>query len=374
VSLNVLDAFIQGAYTCTIPLLLVERNIDLTTIGVIFSVYPIVFMVARMLFSSAADSVGLRKFFNLNALSSIASVTLYAFSSSPSSYAVAKATQSVKDSSLWAVNRNAAYEIADHRNPQMVSSTVLFIRALTMAAGAILSGLLITSVGFRGVFLLLAVLSVLMFIPANMLDIGPKNRGVTLKDLLGKLRPSSIDREAWHIALVMSAHEAGSTLIAGYILPIFLRSRGLSYLEIGTVAAMYVGVGALLLPVTLRRAPSVKRTILVQVSLFLPAAILVPLSSSWTMTALVMVMALGESTSYIIWESLIHRAVRENRNVATAIGMVHLPSNLTMMFALIFAGLLTDRFGFVAPFWIASALFLLYSIGAWHFLKPPRKS
>lgn len=100
VAVNVLDAFICGAYTLTIPLLLVEHKIDIATIGVVFSAFPVTCVACRMLFASTADTVGLRKFFNLNALGSLASVVLYAISSSLSLLAVAKATQGTKESSL----------------------------------------------------------------------------------------------------------------------------------------------------------------------------------------------------------------------------------------------------------------------------------
>src|SRR5512136_1398925 len=104
----------------TIPLLLVERNIDLTTIGVIFSAFPVVFLVSRMFFASAADSIGLKKFFKMDAIGNLASIVLYGISSSPFSYTVAKGAQGIKEASLWAVNRNAAYEITNSEHPEMV--------------------------------------------------------------------------------------------------------------------------------------------------------------------------------------------------------------------------------------------------------------
>jgi hypothetical protein len=76
ISVNVLDAFITEAYNLVIPLLLVERKIDLATIGLIFSILPLVFVISRFLFAAFADSLGLRSFFNLNAISNSASVAL----------------------------------------------------------------------------------------------------------------------------------------------------------------------------------------------------------------------------------------------------------------------------------------------------------
>ena len=73
-TLNVLDAFISGAYTLVIPLLLVERGIDVATIGVVFSIYPLALLLSRLLFASAADATGLGRFFNMTAVGNVASV------------------------------------------------------------------------------------------------------------------------------------------------------------------------------------------------------------------------------------------------------------------------------------------------------------
>jgi MFS family permease len=80
-------------------------------------------------------------------------------------------------------------------------------------------------------------------------------------------------------------------------------------------------------------------------------------------------MGLGDSLSYITWESLIAQTVKEQSNVAITIAYLHAPSNLIMIPSLILAGLITEKFGYIITFWIASFLFLLYSITSWLILK-----
>jgi hypothetical protein len=53
----------------------------------------------------------------------------------------------VKDAAIWAVNRNAVYEAAEGRSPQMASSTIYFIRALATTIGAAASGIVIEAEG-----------------------------------------------------------------------------------------------------------------------------------------------------------------------------------------------------------------------------------
>jgi MFS family permease len=74
--LNVFDAFISGAYMLIIPLLLIKRNISLSIIGFIFSIFPVVFLVSRLIFASAAEKVGYKKFFNINALGNFSSASI----------------------------------------------------------------------------------------------------------------------------------------------------------------------------------------------------------------------------------------------------------------------------------------------------------
>ncbi|MEM2964912.1 MAG: MFS transporter, partial [Candidatus Bathyarchaeia archaeon] len=336
-AINILDAFVTGAYTLAVPLLMVKRNISLTGIGLVFSAFPIAFLTCRMLFSSAADSIGFRKFFNLNAAGNLASALLYAASSSPPSFAVAKAAQGMKEAALWAVNRSAVYEAAENQSPAMASSTILFIRGLSTAVGALSAGFMISQMNFEHVFLTLTALSALIFLPARTSNIGQREK-LTLKELFKRLDPRLVEGKTWRTSLVMSLYTAASTFAVGFVLPIFLHERGLGYWEVGVILASYTGIGALLIPMTIRATPSIGKVVYAQILLYLPAAALIPLTSGASMIAAVMIMALGESTSYITWESLISREAVGRENVSTTIGFLHVPSNLTQIPSYIIAG------------------------------------
>jgi MFS family permease len=367
--LNVFDAFISGVYMLIIPLLLIERSINLSTIGFIFSIFPIVFLVSRLIFASAADIIGLKKFFNINALGNFTSAIFYAISNSPLLYGIAKGLQGLKESSLWAVNRNAAYAMTNNKNPQMVTSTLLFIRSLSFAIGALTSGYILIIAGFKWVFILLITLSILIFIPANAINLNSRKEKLILKILFKNLDLRKVNQKVWRTSLTMSFYMAASTIASSFILPIYLNSIGFNYWNIGVILALYNATGALLLPITLYGKPSIKKVIFIQSILYIPAIISLPFSEKWLSLLIVLTMGLGESLSYITWESLIAQTVKNQSNIATTIAFLHAPSNLIMIPSLIFAGLLTEKFGYIIPFWTASLLFLLYSIGSWLILK-----
>ena len=367
ITLNFLDAYVTGAYSLVVPLLLLERRIDLTTIGIIFSVLPLAYMLSRTLLASAADSIGFGKIFNVNALANLASVTLYAVSVTPVSYAFAKGTQGVKEASIWAVNRNAAYAITGREDPRK-AAMVDFVRALALAAGTIVSGFLILFVGFQGIFFSLAVFSVLIFVPARMFKTETKQR-LSTTGLLRRLDPRSVDHETWHTAMTICWYMIASSLVFSFILPIFLYSKGLGSWEIGMVLGIYNGVGGILLLFSVRRPPSVKITLLVQSILYLSAAVLVPVSESWPMIAMIIVMAFGEYTSFIVLETLISQSATGSENIATTIAFLFLPGTLAQIPALMFAGLLVEKIGYGAPFWIAGAFFVIYSLESWRIIR-----
>jgi MFS family permease len=367
--LNVFDAFISGAYMLIIPLLLIKRNISLSIIGFIFSIFPVVFLVSRLIFASAAEKVGYKKFFNINALGNFSSAIVYAISNSPFLYAIAKGLQGLKESSLWAVNRNAAYTFVNNKEPQMVTSMLLFIRSLSFAIGVLISGYLLLKTSFQLVFILLIVLSILIFIPANMLDLDFKKEKLTLTMLFKNLDVRKVSFKVWRTALVMAFYMAASTIASSFILPIYLNSIGFDYLSVGLILALYNATGAILLPLTLYGKIHIKYVIFAQSFLYIPAVITLPLSKSWLASFIVLIMGLGDSLSYITWESLIAQTVKEQSNVAITIAYLHAPSNLIMIPSLILAGLITEKFGYIITFWIASFLFLLYSITSWLILK-----
>ena len=366
IEVNVLDAFLTGAYTLAIPLLLLERKIDVAVIGVVFAALPLTYMISRTLFASLADRIGHGKIFNANAASNLATVVSYALSSSPTSYGFAKSMQGVKDASLWAVNRNAAYTIAGNENPYVIT-TIDFIRGMAIASGAFVSGLLISEIGFNGLFIVLAIASVLMFIPSRRISSVCSARPER-RSLLNSFNLSSVDRRIKLASLIMASYMGGSALVLGYILPVLLETRGLGYFEIGMILAIYSGVGAFLLPLSLRKTTNIRKIITAQMVFYIPAAIFVPLFNGWLMLILIGMMALGESTSYIVMESLITQAV-SGQNTATNIAFLFAPGNIATFAAYAIAGLLVVSFGYVAPFWIAGGLFIIYSLSAMHALK-----
>lgn len=65
VAVTFLNHFVKGGLALTIPLLLLERNVNLAEIGLVISILPLVFLFVRLLFAALADQVGWAPFFVL---------------------------------------------------------------------------------------------------------------------------------------------------------------------------------------------------------------------------------------------------------------------------------------------------------------------
>jgi len=64
-SITFLNFFVSGGLTLIIPLLLLERKIDLIEISMVVSVLPLVFFIVRVLLAVFADLKGWRRFYLL---------------------------------------------------------------------------------------------------------------------------------------------------------------------------------------------------------------------------------------------------------------------------------------------------------------------
>ena len=85
-AITFLNYFVSGGLTLTIPLLLLERNVDLAEIGIVLSVLPLVFMVVRLFLAALADLVGWARFYLLlNWPGTLVSTLIYFIASSPTS-------------------------------------------------------------------------------------------------------------------------------------------------------------------------------------------------------------------------------------------------------------------------------------------------
>ena len=126
-AITFLNFFISGGLTLVIPLLLLDRNVDLVEIGVVISVLPIVFMVVRLLMAVIADSKGWNRFYILlNWPWSILSTFVYFIASSTPMFVLGKFLEALKESSYWAVSQRPFFHYPLSERKRKLLEILLF--------------------------------------------------------------------------------------------------------------------------------------------------------------------------------------------------------------------------------------------------------
>ncbi len=112
-AITFLNYLVSGALTLIIPLLLLTRNVNLTEIGIVLSILPLVFLLVRLLLSAIADYLGWSHVFLLvNWPTTFISPIVYFFASSLSIFFVGKIVEGLRESSYWAVARTAIFHLS----------------------------------------------------------------------------------------------------------------------------------------------------------------------------------------------------------------------------------------------------------------------
>ena len=79
-AINFVDAFIVGVITVIVPLLMLERGIDIATIGLVFAAAPLAKAAMRLASSALADSLGDRIVYVMSSASDFLQSLSYLFS------------------------------------------------------------------------------------------------------------------------------------------------------------------------------------------------------------------------------------------------------------------------------------------------------
>lgn len=82
------------------------------------------------------------------------------------------------------------------------------------------------------------------------------------------------------------------------------------------------------------------------------------------MIILIVIMAVADWTSYVTMEYVVVDAIRGCENTASAISYLFTPGQLTTIIGFILAGVLVERYGYIAAFWVGGFFFVTYSASA----------
>lgn len=368
-AITFLNFFISGGLTIAIPLLLLDKNVDLVEIGIVISVLPLVFLVVRLLLTVIADLRGWTRFYLLlNWPGSLFSTFIYFVASSTPAFLLGKIVEAAKESSYWAVNRTAIFSLSPKREEKEATrnTAVLF---LSTAIGGAASGIGIAYFGFSFTLSIFVVASALIGFPAALLWQTPKQssrqKTPRVRDLLD-LR--SRGRMFWFVSFILLFFSLAFYPLLTLLLPVFMvQQLGYNYTTIGIAYMLYNVIASIVIFSTLRISLGAKRVIL-QSSIALFALFLLANSNSYFL-ALFLALALAEGLGMGFFESIIAKATKNKPSVSVDIGLLHVPMRFAEFASVLYAGFIAQSVGY-APVFVSSGIFFaIFSVLSLYFLR-----
>jgi MFS family permease len=256
-----LNHFVSGALTLLIPLLLLEKNVNLAEIGIVLSVLPIVFLVARLLLAAAADAMGWSHVFLLvNWPTTLISTLIYYFANSLPGFFAGKVVEGFRESSFWAVSRTAIFRLSPKQEGR-AATRINAVIWLATAAGSAAGGIGIAFLGFSSSLAVIAVVAACLGIPSALLWRMGKANKEPRSSVLPMLNPKGKTRNFWLVSVALMFNSFAIYPVVTLLLPVFMSEQlRYDYVTIGLFFMVYNLVASGVTIITLKSPVTPQRT------------------------------------------------------------------------------------------------------------------
>jgi predicted MFS family arabinose efflux permease len=368
-AITFLNFFISGGLTLAIPLLLLERDVNLVEIGLILSVLPIVFLVARIFLALIADLKGWTRFYLLiNWPSNVLSTIIYFIANSAPLFLLGKLVEAMKESSYWAVNRTAIFSLSPKREETAATRNIAVLM-LSTAVGSAVAGFGIANFGFSFTFSILIVTAGFIAIPAAALWKIPKqnlkSNNRRFREIMNLRRKG---RMFWLASITSVFFSLAFFPLSNLLIPVFMVQQiGYDYLTVGIAYMLYNLIASIVILGTLKFSLGIKRAIL-QSSIALFATFLLA-SSNYYVFALFVALGVAEGLGWAFYESIIAKATKDKPSVSVDIGLLIAPLRFAEFTSLLYAGFVAQNLGYAPIFVLSGIFFSIFSFLALYLIK-----
>ena len=367
-AITFLNYFVSGSLTLVIPLLLLAHNVNIADIGIVLSIYPLVFLIARLFFAAIADNVGWSHVFLLiNWPSTFLSCSIYYFASSLPAFALGKIVESLRESSYWAVSRTAIYHLSPKKagNEATKNNATIWL-ATAFGGGA--AGIGIAFLGFSFTIAALAIISTTIGIPAFMLwksssTVPIFGTGHILAPLNPKGRPTTF----WFVSIAIMFNTLAIYPLTTLLLPAFMSQHlAYNYITIGVLFMVYNAIAALTTYLTVKYSLNFARATALTV-ISVTASIF--LGSSTFFIACLLALAFVRGYGIGFFEHAVLKVAKDSKNISVDIGWLHAPMRIAEFSSIISAGFLVQYLGYTPIFLATGIFFGIYSFLSLFILK-----
>ena len=349
-AINFLNHFFWAAIVITLPLYLIEEGINVEEIGLILSVIPLVMVGMRTFLAMLSDVIGVRAFFMWQGVCQAAAAGVYLFATVPAYFAAGKFFEGVSYSLFWAVDRTAIFERAEKKG--IAAAQMGSVRMVAAALGLGIGGMFVSIFSFELLYASLVVVGLVTLV----LGFARHESGVKRekKPLLKTLELEKKGREFWEAATAMGLQIVYFSVFFSFLLPVFMDLVVMyDYAAIGILLMLFyvaMGIGAY---VATKLDLRERRTYFFQI-IALPCIVFMPYSPQF-FAPLLLIAGFSTGVAGAMFEELIAKVTENEKNVSTAIALLHIPGRVFE-----FAGLAVA--GFIYTFVGNETLFALCAI------------
>jgi MFS family permease len=342
--------------------------VNIADIGIVLSIYPLVFLIARLFFAAIADYVGWSHVFLLiNWPSTLISCSIYYFASSLPAFALGKIVESLRESSYWAVSRTAIYHLSPKKAGKEATKNNATIWIATAFGGGA-AGIGISSIGFNSTIAVLAIISSTIGIPAFMLWKSSATIPIPKTEhILAPLNPKGRTRTFWLVSIAVMFNSLAIYPLTTLLLPAFMSQHlAYNYITIGTLFMLYNAISAIATYLTVKYSLSFARATTLTV-----ISIAASFFLGWSIFFIASLFALAFVRGYGIgfFEHTVLKVAKDSKNLSVDIGLLHVPMRIAEFSSILSAGFLVQYFGYTPIFLATGIFFGVYSFLSLFILK-----
>jgi MFS family permease len=367
-AITFLNNFVSGALTLLIPLLLLAQNVNIAQIGIVLSVLPLVFLIARFLFAAIADRVGWSRIFVLvNWPVTFFATAIYYVANSLSLFLSGKVMEGLRESSYWAVNRSAIFDLSLGFEGKEATRTNAIIWLAT-AIGSAVAGLSIALAGFSWTLIVLMIASSAVGIPALLLWKIGKRKTEPRVSFLKSMDPRGKGSSFWWASIALMFNSIATYPLLQLLLPIFMQVQlGYDYITIGILFMLYNIVASATTFLTLKVGLSHKRAIIQSAIALVASTILA--SSNLFFPAVLFSLGFVRGFGIAYFEHLIHKIAKDSNNMCMDIAWLHVPMRLAEFATVLSFGFIVQIGGYTPIFAVTGVFWVVFSLMSVHQLS-----
>jgi len=371
-AMNFFYSMVVAAVATILPLYMLQKGFSVTSIGLVLSVMPLIFLVVRIVLSAIGDQTGTRPIFFINAISNLASILIYWVSASPLGFAIGKVFEGGRASAFWAVNRTEIYDNSKLSELKDNAVKIVGIRSAGDVFGRIFAGIVLTALTMFNVFISLGVLSLSLFYLSG--KVKDKHRKMKLDGEIMKKIFSKRSNLFWIASLPLCFIGAIDYFLFSFVFPVYMdTSLHMSYAEIGFMIGLFSAMFTMFI-FAFRKSSSDNLMFWGLVPFAVVPLLLFFTIDKLLFAGLICILAVGWAISFTFFEKVVAWATSKSKNVSTEIGVIHAPQRILEFILLASGGFIISIFGFAGIFILSAIIVLLFMFTLWPILHKMKKS